>query len=114
MKETRKEIGEKMKTYPTEKKIWEGLKGKEIRRQITDFLWKQLHGRLKIGEYWKNIPGYEERSLCQECNTTETMEHILLECRAEGREEIWISAERLWNKTTQDQEKINGYLQMQR
>ena len=105
MRETKEEIGKILKTYPTEKKIWVGLKDREIRRPIADFLWKQLHGRLKIGDYWKKIPGYEERSQCKECNTTETMDHILLDCKAEGREEIWEKAEKLWNTTTKNKEK---------
>ena len=51
MQETIKEIGEMLKVYLTEVAIWKGLKGSNIRRNISDFLWKLLQGRLKIGMF---------------------------------------------------------------
>ncbi|KAF9070635.1 hypothetical protein BDP27DRAFT_1220554 [Rhodocollybia butyracea] len=41
-------------------------------------LWKSI--RHKMGSYWDNIPGYEPRGVCVHCGTTDSMEHILLEC----------------------------------
>ena len=71
-----------------------------MKGNITDFLWRILQGKLKIGKYWKNIPGYEERASCKICGGLETIDHILLECNAKGREEAWDMAERLWKETT--------------
>ena len=76
-----------------------------IRRNITDFMWKQLHGTLKIGNYWLRIPSHKEKAYCKECQNLETLSHILFECQIEGREEIWDMAEKLWNRTTKDTEK---------
>ena len=85
----------------SEKDIWMGLKGPpNMKGNIADFLWKILQGKLKIGNYWKNIPGYEEQASCKMCGSLETLDHILLECDAEGRKETWDMAERLWKETT--------------
>ena len=97
MEETRKQIEETLGVYPSEKAIWNGLKKMTIRRNITDFMWKQLHGTLKIGNYWLRIPSHKEKAYCKECQNLETLNHILFECQIEGREEIWDMAERLWN-----------------
>jgi len=105
MKETKKEIGETLKVYPTETAIWKGLKSPHIQRNISDFMWKLLHGRLKIGMFWKQIPKYEERAHCKKCGHIETMDHILFVCEKEGREEIWNETEKLWNETTPEAEK---------
>ena len=48
MEETRKHIEETLGVYPSEKAIWNRLKKMTIRRNITDSMWKQLHGTLKI------------------------------------------------------------------
>ena len=97
MEETRKQIEEMLGVYPSEKAIWNGLKETTIRRNITDFMWKQLHGTLKIGNYWLRIPSHKEKAYCKECQNLETLNHILFECQIEGREEIWDMAEKLWN-----------------
>ncbi|KAJ3803829.1 hypothetical protein F5876DRAFT_91898 [Lentinula aff. lateritia] len=61
-------------------------------------------GRIKASaqqlcKFWENIPEYETRGMCKECNaTSESLEHILLECRAPGQKEIWSFAENLWAK----------------
>ncbi|EIW56839.1 uncharacterized protein TRAVEDRAFT_128188 [Trametes versicolor FP-101664 SS1] len=56
---------------------------------MRDFWWKALHGALKIGPYWDNIPGYEQRSTCTHCGVPESLEHIWNECDAPGALEIW-------------------------
>ena len=50
----------------------------------------------RAGKFWINIPGHEQRGLCPVCETEESMEHILLECDAPGRAQIWTSASKLW------------------
>ena len=60
LEETRKQIEEMPGMYPSEKAIWNGLKKITIRRNIRDFMWKQLHGTLKIGNYWLRIPSHKE------------------------------------------------------
>ena len=64
--------------YLSEKAIWDGLKKMTIRRNITDFMWKQLYGTLKIGNYWTKIPNHKEKAYCKECQNLETMNHIVI------------------------------------
>ncbi|KAH9911757.1 uncharacterized protein B0H18DRAFT_891836 [Fomitopsis serialis] len=85
-----------LKTAVTHKDIWRSIRHRDIRLQITDFLWKITHGAMRCGEYWANIPGYEERAYCSWCGELESMEHILLECTASGQEVIWVLAEETW------------------
>ncbi|KAK0463726.1 ribonuclease H-like protein [Desarmillaria tabescens] len=83
---------------PTDEKIWRSMRKKSISRNIREFLWKTMHGAFKIGKYWENIPGYEERSTCPKCGVAETMEHILTECAIPGQLIVWSLAEELWRK----------------
>ncbi|KAH9850137.1 hypothetical protein C2E23DRAFT_735656, partial [Lenzites betulinus] len=69
--------------------IWLGLHARLMRKQVRDFLWKSIHGVLRVGKYWTNIPGFEDRELCPFCNVREDLAHILLSCRAPGRRVIW-------------------------
>ena len=81
--------------------IWKGIRHKDIRRPIRDFMWKTIHGAHKIGTFWTKIPNYEQRAECGKCKTLDSMEHILGECKAEGQQTIWTEAKRLWEKTGQ-------------
>ncbi|EIW64291.1 RnaseH-domain-containing protein [Trametes versicolor FP-101664 SS1] len=75
--------------HPHEGAIWKGIRAQHVRRSFRDFWWKAIHGALKIGRYWDNIPGYEQRANCNHCGCLETLEHIILECDAPGQGEIW-------------------------
>ena len=60
-----------------------------------------MHNAFKIGKFWRNIPNYEQRGICSRCDTEETMEHILTECNAPERNQIWSLTCELWNKRLQ-------------
>ena len=64
----------------TDETIWKGLHNSVLRIKTCQFLYKAMHGMQKIGNYWNHIPGYEERHACCLCETTETMEHVLIHC----------------------------------
>jgi ribonuclease HI len=83
---------------PSPAKIWKSIRHKDITRQIRSFLWRCMHGSLRIGKYWKHIPGFEERELCTTCQVPESLEHILLQCTRPGQAKIWSLAEELWTK----------------
>jgi len=55
-----------------------------------------MHNAYKVGKFWNNVPGHEQRGQCPTCNTEESIEHILLECDAPGRRQIWKLANKLW------------------
>ena len=80
----------------TDESIWIGLQNTAIRSKVRQHLYKMTHATPKIGLYWRYIPQYEERQICQSCQETETMEHILTECRTPARGKIWQLASSLW------------------
>jgi zinc-binding in reverse transcriptase/RNase H len=81
---------------PMDKNIWNSLRHKDFSKKVRFFLWVTMHDGYKVGKYWTNIPGYEDRGICNTCQTLETMEHILTVCEAPGQAQIWSLAERLW------------------
>ncbi|EPS99239.1 hypothetical protein FOMPIDRAFT_54138 [Fomitopsis schrenkii] len=83
----------------TEAQIWKSLYHKDIKRKISDFMWRALHGALKIGPFWTKVAGLEHRAECPKCETSETLEHIVSECNAQGQSVVWEDAQRLWEKT---------------
>jgi ribonuclease HI len=83
---------------PSAAAIWKSIRRKDITRQIRTFMWRCMHGSLRIGKYWRNIPECEEREICQTCGETESLEHIMLQCARPGQAQIWKLAEELWRK----------------
>ena len=73
----------------TDSTLWKGLRNRSIRLRVRQFLFKAMHGTQKIGSFWSHINGFEDRGQCSHCNTTETMEHILLRCPQNLSEQIW-------------------------
>ncbi|KAF9001722.1 hypothetical protein BDQ17DRAFT_1244200, partial [Cyathus striatus] len=74
----------------TNSKIWNSTRLKKIQNKRTrNFLWKAAHDIHKCGKFWKHLNGLEHRAHCPECNTEETLEHILTECKASGQEVVW-------------------------
>ncbi|KAK0484920.1 hypothetical protein IW261DRAFT_1330832 [Armillaria novae-zelandiae] len=55
-----------------------------------------MHDAYKVGSWWENKLGYEQRGRCMKCNQTETMEHILFECEEPGQSQVWRLVRRLW------------------
>ncbi|KAF5337057.1 hypothetical protein D9611_002908 [Ephemerocybe angulata] len=88
----------------TEEAIWRSLlQNDPISTKTSAFLWKAIHGAHKVGEYWKHTGVSDTHMPCELCNEpVESIEHILLECRATGQEEIWRLTRELWNKTGRD------------
>lgn len=83
----------------TDETIWTNMRRNTLRTRVKQFLFKAMHGTQKIGQYWSHIPNNEQREFCTTCNTTETMEHILTQCRATPRRLTWQLATDLWPHT---------------
>ena len=95
---TRACVDELTGNLPSDETIWKSLTSKDFPPRIRSFLWKTMHSAYKCGNYWLNIPAYEQRGLCQVCDgVPETMTHILTECQASGQETIWKLAKELWD-----------------
>jgi len=88
-------------TSPKRETIWKATRHKDLSKKTREFIWKCIHDAFKIGKFWRNIPNFENRGICAHCDTEETMEHILTECDAPGREKIWSLANELWRKRSQ-------------
>ncbi|KAE9383061.1 hypothetical protein BT96DRAFT_961108 [Gymnopus androsaceus JB14] len=89
-------------TEPSDKLIWKSIRHKDFSRPFRYFLWMTIHNGYKVGDYWRNILAMEHCAECHHCRCDESMEHILLECKAPGQAKIWELTEDLWN------EKKNG------
>ncbi|KAK0464007.1 hypothetical protein IW261DRAFT_1347495, partial [Armillaria novae-zelandiae] len=83
---------------PTDKLMWSGLCHKDLSTSTRQFLWMTMHNAYKIGSWWEDKPGYEQRSRCAKCNVTESMEHILFECEEPGQRQVWKLTQKLWAK----------------
>ncbi|KAK7018665.1 hypothetical protein VNI00_018351, partial [Paramarasmius palmivorus] len=85
---------------PSTKQFWRSLKNKTISRQVRNFLYKIIHGAYRLGKDWEDIPGCESRARCPQCQSEETLQHILLECTTAGQAEVWEEAETVWREAT--------------
>ena len=82
----------------TEKDLWNGIRHNDLNRTTKVFL---LHDAYMIGDNWLKpgfAPEYQERSECQVCHTTETIDHILTKCQANGQAHVWQLAKKLWHQ----------------
>ncbi|OSD00921.1 ribonuclease H-like protein [Trametes coccinea BRFM310] len=83
----------------TSEAIWSGTRKRTMTREVAQFVWKAIHGAYMVGESW-NKPGMppdlRARATCKTCEVTESMEHILTECKAIGRALITDLVKRAW------------------
>jgi ribonuclease HI len=87
---------------PSTKGIRRSTQHKDISRNIRAFMWMNLHSGHKVGEHSRHITNHEEKEICQHCDITEMMQHILTQCDAPGhwQEMIWDMASELWQLKT--------------
>ena len=82
---------------PDDEVIWQSLKNKVFPQRIRAFMWRAMHDAYKCGKWWEAIEGYEHRGRCHVCDTEESLDHVLTECKASGQDTIWKLAEELWD-----------------
>lgn len=91
---------------PTTHKLINGTWKLGIPNRLKDHIWNMLLGRIKTGNYWKHIPGYEDRTYCLHCTKNGIREveeselHLWLECPYNGQTEAWKCASTLWKRTS--------------
>lgn len=85
---------------PTEAQIWKGIFNEDIAANISSFLWRMVHNRLRCGDYWLRIEDKRDRAYCKACGELETIDHILLKCESPARKRVWDSAKAVWEKLT--------------
>ena len=76
--------------------IWKDTRKKTIRPIVQQFLYKMIHETHMIGKYWSHINGYEDRESCKSCHETESMSHILTQCKERSTQTVWHLARALW------------------
>ncbi|KAH7910890.1 ribonuclease H-like protein [Hygrophoropsis aurantiaca] len=88
--------------------IWNSCSSAELSNKSKQFIFRAIHGSFKVGEYWMNIPGFEQRARCAACGTDgESLEHILTECTDNHQSEIWNLARDLWPERHQPWPRIS-------
>ena len=80
----------------TDETIWKGIQSPAIRIRVRQHLYKVMHQTPKVGTFWEKVRGHENRRMCQTCQVTETMEHILTQCRTPAVQKIWQLAKQSW------------------
>ena len=93
---TRDSITRLMGDTETDATLWRNLRKSSIRPLIQQFLYKAMHGIYMVGPYWRHITGHEDRGTCTTCDTLDSMEHILTQCREPTAHLIWSYARKLW------------------
>ncbi|KAI0740821.1 hypothetical protein C8Q76DRAFT_666658 [Earliella scabrosa] len=82
-------LGPQADSVRAKRRLWTGLRNRDVSRQVKEFLWKALHNAHKVGSYWTHIPQMQHRAMCPRCDTVESMEHILVRCSAPAVETGW-------------------------
>ena len=68
---------------------------------MKDFIWKLIHNHHKVGNWFKRISNWQDKAIC-ECRETETIDHILTECKLNRSEDIWQEAKETWKKNNRN------------
>ncbi|KAF6759424.1 hypothetical protein DFP72DRAFT_757453, partial [Ephemerocybe angulata] len=88
-------------TKPTQEAVWQSLNRQEaLSKKSSAFLWKAIHEAHKVGKYWEHTGVRDTHMPCELCDSpVESIEHILLECKASGQQEVWKQVRELWKET---------------
>jgi len=76
--------------------IWQSTQRKAIRPIIQQFLYKTIYSTHLIGKYWRNINSYKDQEICASCNKTESMSHIITQCKEKSTQLIWDLTKNFW------------------
>jgi hypothetical protein len=93
---TRHAVKERTGTFPDDGVVWKSTRHRDFSKVFRTFIWKSIHNTHKIGDYWSTIDNYGHRATCMRCETTESLEHILLHCDIPGRKVVWENVKKLW------------------
>jgi hypothetical protein len=92
---------------PTTEAMIRGIWKLEVHGRLEDHLWNMLLGKIKCGNYWKNMP--PDLALSQYCTAChaegererlEDEHHLWLDYEFNGQKEAWITAKTIWRLTT--------------
>ncbi|OJT03797.1 Transposon TX1 uncharacterized 149 kDa protein, partial [Trametes pubescens] len=86
----------------TDQEVWMSLRKPHVSRECRQFLWKTVHDAFMVGSHWlkpRMAPQLQERAVCKICRELDSMEHILMKCKAVGRGQIWSLVKKTWERT---------------
>ncbi|KAG1836342.1 hypothetical protein C8R48DRAFT_576709, partial [Suillus tomentosus] len=86
-----------MRQDVSEEQIWKSQRKKRIPKNISDFLWRITHDAVKCGKFFANMPAWADKQFCP-CTETESLKHILFDCRTFGNPELWTLVKTTWTK----------------
>ncbi|KZT18461.1 hypothetical protein NEOLEDRAFT_1193334, partial [Neolentinus lepideus HHB14362 ss-1] len=88
------ELTEHPETIP---QLWLQCRNTNLCPLVRQFLYKVIQHAYCVGDFWMPIPGYEEQALCPFFrDSSDNLDHILLECKSPARKIIWLLAADLW------------------
>lgn len=83
--------------WETDATIWERLRHPDIRKPVQNFFYRAVHGSLRTGSFWTNIPTLTHCAKCYHCDhTDESLEHILTDCPSLAAQTIWSLTRHTW------------------
>ncbi|KAJ6540516.1 hypothetical protein B0H19DRAFT_959323 [Mycena capillaripes] len=66
----------------TDEMVWKDTRSTTFQLLTREFYWKCIHNIFQVGDFWIHIQHSEVFGRCHICDVPETLEHIVLECRA--------------------------------
>ncbi|KAI0822878.1 hypothetical protein BC628DRAFT_1411930 [Trametes gibbosa] len=94
-----RDLKEDLNVHIAPETLWKSLGKEIISREARQWMWMTLHDAYMVGTHWlrPNMSDeLKERATCKICGQTETMEHILFTCTAQGRETVWSLLRHAW------------------
>ena len=78
-------------SHPPNERIWLAITKNwcNLSSGVRNFLWKLIHNAHKCGNHWLKIRNFKDRGVCHNCNTTESMQHIIFNCEANHCSHAW-------------------------
>ncbi|KAL7280190.1 hypothetical protein ACG7TL_006609 [Trametes sanguinea] len=98
----RKDLQRECAVSPTNDTLWAAVKKNTATREGRQFIWRAIHDSFMIGRHWLRAtmpPPLRNRAECHVCGCLETMNHILFDCSATGRQLSWTLLTSLWSRT---------------
>jgi hypothetical protein len=89
-------VGNLRQKQPTNASTWKATQSTTLCRRVQNFNFNMIHNSLKTGNFFKHIPNCEHRVNCPRCETTDSIEHILLNCQSSHCEIVWNTVKSIW------------------
>ncbi|KAI9056335.1 hypothetical protein FKP32DRAFT_1585589 [Trametes sanguinea] len=89
--EAKREIARVSGVSLSDEAIWKARRASIISKEYAQFIWKCIHDAFMVGHHWlkDRMPDeLRERATCKKCGAVDTLQHILVDCDAVGRQTV--------------------------